>query len=61
MTSGEIQEALMEVQDNCSPETFDIIYRYIEELEEDVESLEVELDTINSRSKRRRRDEEDWG
>jgi hypothetical protein len=60
MTSGEINEALLEVQDNCSPETFAVIYQYIQDLEDDVESLEVELDAINSRSKRRRRDEEDW-
>lgn len=60
MTSGEVNEALLEVQDNCSPETFAVIYQYIQDLEDDVESLEVELDAINSRSKRRRRDDEDW-
>ena len=60
MTSGEINEALLEVQDNCSPETFAVIYQYIQDLEDDVESLEVELDAINSRSKRRRRDDDDW-
>ena len=60
MTSDEVNEAFLEVRDNCSPETFAVICQYIQDLEDDVESLEVELDAINSRSKRRRRDEEDW-
>jgi hypothetical protein len=55
-----IDEALVEASEKCSPECYNILLTYIEELEEEVEYLNVEIESMNTKPKRRRPKEEDW-
>lgn len=55
-----VKQALSEVEEFCSVETLDTLVDYIQSLEEEVDTLSIELDSIDSRQKRRRRDDDDW-
>ena len=59
----QLKHALDEIEEVCSAETYNSILLFIEELEDEIEGLQMELDSIHSsnRSKRRRRNEEEWG
>jgi hypothetical protein len=56
-----IDEALVEASEKCSPECYNILLTYIEELEEEVEYLNVEIEAISSSpKKKRRRPDDEW-
>lgn len=55
-----ITEALNEVAEYCSDEAYSTILMFIERLEDDIEMLNIELDSVDSQPKRRHPREEDW-
>lgn len=55
-----INVALEEVEEYCSDETYTTILAFIEMLENDIEMLNVELDSMEHQHRRRRVSEEDW-
>jgi len=56
----DIDDALVEAHEKCSQECYAALLAYIEELEEQIEFLEVEIESMNTKPKRRRPKEEDW-
>jgi len=56
----DIDEALVEVHEKCSQECYSTILAYVKELEEVIEFLEVEIESMNTKPRRRRPKEEDW-
>lgn len=60
MTTNNVTNCLLELYEKCSQESYDTIMAYLEELEEEIELLEVEIESMNSKSRRRRPKEEDW-
>lgn len=56
-----LKEALSEVESYCSQETYDTILSHIEKLEDEIEFLNMEIESFDSQPKRRRRrNEEEW-
>lgn len=55
-----ITEALNEVQKYCSNEAYSNILMFIENLEDEIEMLNIELDSVHNAPKRRQPREEDW-
>lgn len=55
-----ITEALLEVGDYCSDEAYTVILNFIESLENDIEMLNIEIDSMERQSRRRHAREEDW-
>lgn len=55
-----ITEALSEVGDYCSDEAYTVILNFIESLENDIEMLNIEIDSMERQSRRRHAREEDW-
>lgn len=55
-----INSALEEVEEYCSDETYTTILTFIEMLENDIELLNIELDSVEHQHRRRRVSEEDW-
>ena len=60
MTTNDVNESLTEIREKCSPECYSTILAYMEELEEEIEFLEVEIESMNTKPRRRRPKEEDW-
>lgn len=60
MTTNNVTNSLLELYKKCSQESYDTIMAYLEELEEEIELLEVEIESMNSKPRRRRPKEEDW-
>ena len=60
MTTNNVNESLTEVHEKCSPLCYATLLAYVEELEEEIEFLEVEIESMNSKPRRRRPKEEDW-
>ena len=60
MTTNNVTNSLLELYEKCSQESYDTIMNYIEELEEEIELLEVEIESMNGKPRRRRPKEEDW-
>ena len=60
MMTNDVNEALVEVHEKCSQECYATLLAYVEELEEEIEFLEVEIESMNSKPRRRRPKEEDW-
>lgn len=54
-----LNEALQEVSKYCSEEVYTVILNSIENLENEVEILNVEIDSMERQTRRRHR-EEDW-
>lgn len=54
-----ITDALNEVEEYCSDEAYSIILMFIESLEDEIEMLNVEIDSMERQTRRRHR-EEDW-
>lgn len=60
-TVNPLKDALAEVESFCSQEAYDTILSHIENLEEEIEFLNMEIESIDSQpKKRRRRNEEEW-
>ena len=55
-----ITGALSEVEEYCSDETYTTLLAFIESLENDIELLNIELDSKEHQHRRRRVSEEDW-
>jgi hypothetical protein len=55
-----ITGALSEVEEYCSDETYTTLLAFIESLENDIELLNIELDSMEHQHRRRRVSEEDW-
>ena len=56
-----LEDALSEVYTECLAEVYEAIVEHIDSLEKEVEYLTMELESIDSApKKRRRRNEEDW-
>lgn len=55
-----ITEALQEVADYCSDEAYTVVLSFIESLENDIEMLNIEIDSMERQSRRRHAREEDW-
>ena len=56
-----IDDALREVQENCSEDCLATILDYMEDLEQEIDFLNVEIEAIGScPKKRRRKQEDDW-
>ena len=55
-----LSSALEEVLDLCSEETYNVLTSYIKDLEDEVNSLSIEIDSIDTRQKKRRRNDADW-
>lgn len=55
-----ISGALEEIEEYCSDETYTTILAFIEMLENDIEMLNIELDSVEHQHRRRRVSEEDW-
>lgn len=60
MTTNNVTNSLLELYEKCSQESYDTIMSYLEELEEEIELLEVEIESMNNKPRRRRPKEEDW-
>lgn len=56
----DLDKALDEVYANCSTETYNVIMEVLGEMEEEIEGLHMELDSINLPKKKRRPRDEDW-
>lgn len=56
----DLDKALDEVYANCSTETYGVIVQVLSEMEEEIEGLHMELDSINLPKKKRRPRDEDW-
>lgn len=56
----DLDKALDEVYANCSTETYNVIMEGFLSLEEEIEGLHMELDSINLPKKKRRPRDEDW-
>lgn len=56
----DLDKALDEVYANCSTETYNVIMEGLLSLEEEIEGLHMELDSINLPKKKRRPRDEDW-
>jgi hypothetical protein len=56
----DLDKALDEVYVNCSAETYNVIVEVLGEMEEEIEGLHMELDSINLPKKKRRPRDEDW-
>jgi hypothetical protein len=56
----DINSFLLEVHEKCSQECYATLLAYVEELEEEIEFLEVEIESMNTKPRRRRPKEEDW-
>lgn len=54
-----VTEALQEVADYCSDEAYTVLLNFIENLENDIEMLNIEIDSMERQTRRRHR-EEDW-
>ena len=54
-----ITDALNEVEEYCSDEAYSVILMFIENLEDEIEMLNVEIDSMERQNRRRHR-EEDW-
>ena len=55
-----IIDALNEVADYCSDEAYATILSFIDKLENDIEMLNIELDSVEDKPRRRHPREEDW-
>ena len=55
-----ITGALSEVEEYCSDATYTTLLAFIESLENDIELLTIELDSMEHQHRRRRVSEEDW-
>lgn len=57
----DLENALTEVYETCPSDVYEAIVQHIDSLEKEVEYLTMELESIDSApKKRRRRNEDDW-
>jgi len=55
-----ITDALNEVEEYCSDEAYTTILMFIENLEDEIEMLNIQLDSVDQHPRRRHPREEDW-
>lgn len=56
----DLENALDDVYSNCDAKTYNYLLELLGDMEEEIESLHMELDSINLPKKKRRPRDEDW-